>query len=217
MMRRLLQRIRARTSGRFVRDTRGAAAVELAIITPAILGLFFGTAELADGVAVDRKVTITARSLSDLVAQYDDDRRRRHDEHFQRDDGDHDALFGYAAEDQGVGRQHRRRAATQTSPGAMRPNDTARKPNDAVTIPTALKIPNTQLIWSEISYAYTPTVAKYIIGSLPLDGAVLRAPAPVQHDLPSADRHDLFIAALHGGLSNRAAYAARIRPRKSLT
>lgn len=168
MMRRLLQRIRGWTSGRFVRDTRGAAAVELAIITPAILGLFFGTAELADGVAVDRKVTITARSLSDLVSQYD-------------------TLITNAAMTNVLNATTAIMTPYAASPLKIKvsavnidasgnakvawgdaANDTARNPNDTVTIPTALKIPNTQLIWSEISYAYTPTVAKYITGSLTL-------------------------------------------------
>ena len=35
-----------------------------------------------------------------------------------------------------------------------------------VTIPAALKIANTQMIWSEVTYGYTPAVAYYITGTL---------------------------------------------------
>jgi Flp pilus assembly protein TadG len=175
MMRWLVQRIRGRTSGRFVRDTRGAAAVELALITPAILGLFFGTAELADGVAVDRKVTITARSLSDLVGQYT-----------TIADADMTNIFNattaimtpYSTSPLKI----KLSAVSINASGDAKVvwgdavNDTARKPNDAVTIPQALRMPNTQLIWSEIAYDYEPKVAKYITGKLRLTEQFFAAP-----------------------------------------
>ncbi|GAA3847131.1 pilus assembly protein [[Pseudomonas] carboxydohydrogena] len=53
----------------FVRDVRGLAAVEFAVIFPVALMLFFGTIEVSTGVAVDRKVIILTRTLSDLISQ----------------------------------------------------------------------------------------------------------------------------------------------------
>src|SRR3954465_15929892 len=50
-------------------DCRGLAAVEFAMIVPLMLVLFFGTVEFSSGIAVDRKVTIMARTLSDLTSQ----------------------------------------------------------------------------------------------------------------------------------------------------
>jgi len=52
-------------------DTRGIAAIEFAMIVPLmlVLVLFFGTVEFSTGVAVDRKVTLMARTLSDLTSQ----------------------------------------------------------------------------------------------------------------------------------------------------
>src|SRR5882757_3282336 len=50
-------------------DTRGVAAIEFAMIVPLMLVLFFGTVEFSSGVAVDRKVTLMARTLSDLTSQ----------------------------------------------------------------------------------------------------------------------------------------------------
>src|SRR5690349_9458557 len=69
ILHRLSQRVRQSAFGRFRSDTRGAAAVEFAMLAPAMIALFFGTGELSQAVAVDRKVTIVSRSLSDLVAQ----------------------------------------------------------------------------------------------------------------------------------------------------
>ncbi|HEY0218929.1 MAG TPA: TadE/TadG family type IV pilus assembly protein [Afipia sp.] len=54
---------------RFRRDARGLAATEFAIILPMIVMMFFGMIEVSTGVAVDRKVTMLTRTLSDLVSQ----------------------------------------------------------------------------------------------------------------------------------------------------
>src|SRR3954471_15565527 len=50
-------------------DCRGIAATEFAMIVPLMLTLFFGVIEFSSGVAVDRKVTLVARTLSDLTSQ----------------------------------------------------------------------------------------------------------------------------------------------------
>jgi Flp pilus assembly protein TadG len=52
-----------------IENCRGNSAVEFAIIVPIMLVLFFGTIELSTGVAVDRKTTLVARTLSDLTGQ----------------------------------------------------------------------------------------------------------------------------------------------------
>jgi Flp pilus assembly protein TadG len=56
-------------AARLARDERGIAAVEFAVILPVMLAMFFAIVELSSGVAVNRKVTIVARTLSDLTSQ----------------------------------------------------------------------------------------------------------------------------------------------------
>jgi Flp pilus assembly protein TadG len=51
------------------RDSRGLAATEFAMIVPLMLLMLFGTIDVSSGVAVDRKVTLVARTLSDLTSQ----------------------------------------------------------------------------------------------------------------------------------------------------
>src|ERR1019366_1911309 len=51
------------------KDRSGIAATEFAVIVPVMLVMFFGTVEFSSGVAVDRKVTLMARTLSDLTSQ----------------------------------------------------------------------------------------------------------------------------------------------------
>ena len=54
---------------RFSGDHRGLAAIEFAMVVPLMLVMFFGVVEFSSGVAVDRKVTLMARTLSDLTSQ----------------------------------------------------------------------------------------------------------------------------------------------------
>src|ERR1700744_303347 len=51
------------------RDVSGVAAIEFAMIFPLMLVTFFGTVEFCSAVAIDRKVTLIARTVSDLTSQ----------------------------------------------------------------------------------------------------------------------------------------------------
>ena len=51
------------------KDCRGVAATEFVMIVPLMMVMFFGVVEFSSGVAVDRKVTLVARTLSDLTSQ----------------------------------------------------------------------------------------------------------------------------------------------------
>ena len=59
----------ARRRANCSRDRSGIAAIEFAVIVPLMLVMFFGMVEFSSGVAVDRKVTLMARTLSDLTSQ----------------------------------------------------------------------------------------------------------------------------------------------------
>jgi Flp pilus assembly protein TadG len=62
--------LRARRSTRdMLEDCSAIAATEFAVIVPLMLVLFFGTVEFSSGVAVDRKVTLIARTLADITSQ----------------------------------------------------------------------------------------------------------------------------------------------------
>ncbi len=53
----------------FRENKDGVAAIEFAIIAPVMVTLFFGAVELSDGLLADRKVTVVASSIADLVSQ----------------------------------------------------------------------------------------------------------------------------------------------------
>jgi Flp pilus assembly protein TadG len=53
----------------FLRDCRGVAAVEFAVIVPLMLVLLFATVEFSSGLAIDRKVSLVARTVANLTSQ----------------------------------------------------------------------------------------------------------------------------------------------------
>lgn len=52
-------------------DRRGIALVEFALLLPVMLTLFLGGFQLSQASACQRRVTIVARAIADLVSQYD--------------------------------------------------------------------------------------------------------------------------------------------------
>src|SRR5450631_3654157 len=64
-----LMRKRSLHARSLLKDCSGIVAIEFAVIAPVMLVMFFGVVEFSSGVAVDRKVTMVARTLSDLTSQ----------------------------------------------------------------------------------------------------------------------------------------------------
>ena len=55
--------------GRFARDRRAVSAVEFALLAPLMITLYFGCVEVSEGIAADRKVSLTASAVANLTAQ----------------------------------------------------------------------------------------------------------------------------------------------------
>lgn len=54
---------------RFTSDRRGTAAVEFALLAPLMVTMYFGMAELTEGLMTSRKVSAVASTIGDLTAQ----------------------------------------------------------------------------------------------------------------------------------------------------
>src|SRR5947209_18157325 len=54
---------------RFASDRRGVSAVEFAMLLPLMVTLYLGSVEISQGVGIDRKVTLTSRTVADLASQ----------------------------------------------------------------------------------------------------------------------------------------------------
>jgi Flp pilus assembly protein TadG len=172
---------------RLFEDSRGLAAVEFAFILPLMLVMLFGTIEVSSGVAVDRKVTLIARTLSDLTSQAAPDPLVKNANYAPVNDTylqnvftasiailkPYDALptrvqlSEIYVDTQGV-------AKIQWSKAAIIPSNTdtqATLANSTWTagatvtnvIPVALLVKQTYLIFSEVSYDYTPVGIGYFL------------------------------------------------------
>jgi Flp pilus assembly protein TadG len=141
-----------------MRDTRGVAAVEFAVILPIVLVLFFGTIEVSTGVAVDRKVVILTRTLSDLISQATSVTGTDIDNAFNISSA---VMAPYSstpvqAKISQVYIDPTTLEAKVTWGAAS--NATARSCNDVVTslVPSGIRIGGTYLIMSEVDYNYKP-------------------------------------------------------------
>jgi len=163
---------------RFTRDRRGVSAVEFAFIAPVMIGLYLGCAEISDGVAADRKVSLIAGALANLSAE---DTKIDSTEMTNILDASSAIITPYSASNltmtvsclkidaNGI-------AKVQWS--ATR-NGTARSAGSTYSFSSAtsaLAVPGSWLLLSEVSYAYTPTVGYTITGTLNLTDKMFMSP-----------------------------------------
>ena len=145
-----------RKAGDLSRDNRGVAATEFAMIVPLMLVMFFGTVEVSSGVAVDRKVTLMARTLSDLTSQ-------------STSVSDSD-LTNFFAASNGIMTPYSSTPTMATiselyiDPSTLQARvqwskgSAVRSQGSTVAIPAALAAGGSYLIYSEVSYLYVPVV-----------------------------------------------------------
>jgi Flp pilus assembly protein TadG len=173
---------------RLFKDTRGLAATEFAFIVPFMLVMFFGTVEISSGVAVDRKVTLVARTLSDLLSQAGPPPPPAPVSSYAPADDTYlqnvftagiAILTPYCAvpatlqlteiyvDSNQVAKVQWSKAASVPTCNATQVTLTTstRSAGDTITIPPTLLVKQTYLIFSEVSYNYTPVGIGYVMKS----------------------------------------------------
>ena len=155
-----------RSTAAFVADCRAVAAVELAVIAPVMLLMFFATVEFSNGVAIDRKVTLVAHTLSDLTSRSTTVTDAELTNFFTAGTG---IMYPYPASpiSSTISELYVEPATlvarVQWSSGAA-----PRAAKSTMTIPAALKVAGSYLIYSEVSYVFTPAVPWILQGGITL-------------------------------------------------
>jgi Flp pilus assembly protein TadG len=164
-----------RLTRRFTRDPRGVAAVEFAMLLPLMVTLYLGTVEVSQGVSIDRKVTLTTRTVADLVTQSASINNASMTNIL---DASSKILSPYPTVDLKVTVSAVTIAADKKATIAWSDtrNGTAHPVGQQVTLPTALAVPNTTLIWSEVSYLYKPTIGYVMTGPVTLSDQIYMRP-----------------------------------------
>ncbi len=163
---------------RFARDRRGVSAVEFAFLAPVMVGLYLGCAEISDGVAVDRKVSLTAGALANLSAQVTA---------ISSTDMTNilDASSAIVSPFDASKLTMVLSCIKIDSTGAAKVqwssarNTTARASGSTYSfdaVNAALDVKGTWLLLSEVTYAYTPIVGYTITGTLTLSDKMFMAP-----------------------------------------
>ena len=170
MLVRTLRHAFAARCRRLARDAEGMAAIEFAMLAPVLMALCFG------GVEVEQAVSLTAGTVGNLVSQYTTISASQ-----QMPDilaASTQVLYPNPSAKAKVvvsliGIDN---AGKATVTWSQTKNGTGRTVGAVVTVPAALDTPNTNLIYSEVTYAYTPVLDLLKLGTINLNSAVYMFP-----------------------------------------
>ena len=148
---------------RFIGDRRGVSAVEFAILLPVMMTLYLGSVEGSQGIAAQRKVTLTAHALADLATQYTDITNADMSNVLAAGSA---IIAPYSAANlQEVVSELSIDASGQaTVVWSDTLGGTALTAGTVVSIPASLAVPNTFLIYAQVQYSYNPTYG-YVMNS----------------------------------------------------
>jgi len=170
-----LDLILARRIADFLGDRRGLSAVEFALLLPLMLTLYLGTVEVSNGVAADRKVAITARTVADLASRM----TTIHNADMTNILSASSAVIApYAVSNLVVTvsevSMDAQGKATVTWSDSL--NGTAHTVGLVMTVPASLAVPNTSLILGEVQYNYDPTFGYVLTGTMTFKSQMYMAP-----------------------------------------
>jgi Flp pilus assembly protein TadG len=160
---------------RFARNQRGVSAVEFALLAPLMIGLYLGSVEISDGIGIDRKVTLTAGAIANLTAQVSTISSSDMTDIMKAGTA---IIQPYSTSPLKItvscinidGSKNAKVKWSETS------NGTKRAVGSSVTLPAALSVANTQLLFSEVKYSYKPIVGYVITGTLALSENMYMSP-----------------------------------------
>jgi len=145
------------------------------MLLPLMVTMYLGVVEVSRGVAIDRKVTLTTRTMADLASRVT-----------SINNADMSSLLNASsavvAPYQAAPLKIVLSAVTIDANSVAKIawsdtlNGSARTVGATVTLPSVLVVPNTTLIWSEVTYNYNPTFGYVLTGNLNLSDQIYMRP-----------------------------------------
>jgi Flp pilus assembly protein TadG len=170
-----LPRALSRHFVRFHADARGVSAVEFAMLLPLMLTLYLGTVEISQGVGIDRKVTLTSRTVADLASQVSS-MSSSDMSNVLSASSSVVAPYDPAQLKVTVSQITIDANGNPTISWSCTKGGTAHATGSSVSLPAALKVANTSLIWGEAAYTYKPTIGYVVTGTLNLSDQIYMRP-----------------------------------------
>ncbi len=174
-----------RRLARFIRDRRGVSAVEFALLAPVMIALYLGLVEVSDGIGIDRKVGLTASALANLAASCTDSNNNSggcpsnvlsSTEMSNIFDAASAIIAPYSAANLKMTLSCVNIDSNGKANVMWSETRNGNKESGVLSIPTDLAVAGTQLLYAEVTYAYTPTVGYTITGTLNLSSTMYMGP-----------------------------------------
>ena len=147
------------------RDRSGAAAVELALLLPIMIGLYIGGIETSDGFAIKRKVTSVSSALADLVSRTKIVKNAEMQNILDAAEAIIAPYFGIALKMKVSGVWIDENDVARVVWGTAR-NDTAETENAIIKVPDGVSKTETFLVVTEVHYTYKPVIGYAITGDV---------------------------------------------------
>lgn len=172
-----------RILGRFSRDLRGVSAVEFALLAPLMITLYVGCAEVSDGVAADRKVSLTAAALANLSSQVT---TISSTDMTNILDASSAIIAPYSTTQLQITLSCINIDANKNATVKWSVTRGGTVHSGSITIPSALAVANSQLLFGEASYQYKPSVGYTVTGTLNLSDRMYMSPRITAPSYPDA-------------------------------
>lgn len=150
-----------------LRDRKGLAAVEFALIAPVMVAMFYGVVELSSAIDCNSRVARVSSTVADLVAQSTAVSSADTTNIFNAANA---ILFPYAAANAKVVVS----SLVANSSGVVTvewsdPQNTSKRTSPPANIPAGILPANTSVIYAEVTYSFTPAIS-YFLGTINLTG-----------------------------------------------
>lgn len=170
---------------RFRDDPRATAAAEFALVFPLAIVIMMGMIAVGEAVAISRKVTITARTVTDLITQNISVAKSEVTTALN-------ASSAIAAPFSTANMTIIVSEVSTDAKGAAKIiwsqplNGTGLTKGQSVTLPAAMVQPNISLIWGQVTYRYTPFFGSKLTGSFTLSDQIFMSPR-LSESIPCSD------------------------------
>ena len=167
-----------RLARRFRNDENGIAAIEFAIIAPIMIGMYFGLAEIASAISVDRRISHGTNVAGDLATQQPELRDGNIEEivsaalrvmNISDIDKVSIDMESFILPDEGEAPESRGRIRVNSSAGSF-------SNYDASALDTKILNENSGVVVTRVSYKYTPLQLQFFDSTITLEETFLLKP-----------------------------------------